>query len=100
MALVIKPPAPLLTAPSTRSVFLAGSIEMGAAAPWQAEVEEALAVSPVTLWNPRRVGVPMPSPGDAAVVHLLLTHSEGHAKPISELANQARLASPSGRSVK
>jgi Nucleoside 2-deoxyribosyltransferase like len=54
MALVIKPPAPLSLAPSTRSVFLAGSIEMGAAGPWQAQVEAALADEPVTFWNPRR----------------------------------------------
>jgi len=54
MALVLKPPAPLRKDEGTRSVFLAGSIEMGAAAPWQAEVEAALAASPVTIWNPRR----------------------------------------------
>jgi hypothetical protein len=54
MALVLKPPAALTVTPGTRSVFLAGSIEMGAAAPWQAEVEAALAGAPVTLWNPRR----------------------------------------------
>jgi hypothetical protein len=54
MALVLKPPAPLRTAPGTRSVFLAGSIEMGAAAPWQAEVSAALSAYAVTIWNPRR----------------------------------------------
>lgn len=54
MALVLKPPAPLRKDPGTRSVFLAGSIEMGAAAPWQAEIEEALAHTAVTIWNPRR----------------------------------------------
>lgn len=54
MALVLKPPTPLRTAPGTRSVFLAGSIEMGAAAPWQAEVEAALSAYAVTIWNPRR----------------------------------------------
>lgn len=54
MALVVKPPEPLLVQPGTRAVFLAGSIEMGAAAPWQAEVAVALADAPVTLWNPRR----------------------------------------------
>jgi hypothetical protein len=54
MALVVKPPAPLVVAKGTRSVFLAGSIEMGLAAPWQAEVEAALADAKVTIWNPRR----------------------------------------------
>jgi hypothetical protein len=54
MALVVKPPAPLQKAPGTIAVFLAGSIEMGAAGPWQAAIEAALADAPVTLWNPRR----------------------------------------------
>lgn len=54
MAIVVKPPSPLHRAPGTRAVFLAGSIEMGAAGPWQAGVEAALADAPVTLWNPRR----------------------------------------------
>ena len=54
MALVIKPPAPVRLAPGTRAVFLAGSIEMGAAGPWQAEIEAALDGAPVTIWNPRR----------------------------------------------
>ena len=54
MALVLKPPTPLSKAPGTLSVFLAGSIEMGSAAPWQAEVAMALAAAPITFWNPRR----------------------------------------------
>ena len=54
MALVLKPPSPLRHAPGTLRVFLAGSIEMGLAGPWQAEMEAALADAPVTLWNPRR----------------------------------------------
>ena len=54
MALVVKPPAPLHKAPSTLAVFLAGSIEMGAAGPWQADLEASLAAAPVTIWNPRR----------------------------------------------
>lgn len=54
LPLVVKPPAPLVQAPGTRTVFLAGSIEMGAAGPWQAEVEAALAGAPLTIWNPRR----------------------------------------------
>ena len=54
MAIILKPPQPLRKDPSTRSVFLAGSIEMGIAAPWQAAVEQALASAAVTIWNPRR----------------------------------------------
>ena len=55
MALVVKPPSPLHHTPGTMTVFLAGSIEMGGAGPWQAEIEAALADVPVTIWNPRRV---------------------------------------------
>lgn len=54
MALVLKPPAPLRAEEGTLRVFLAGSIEMGRAAPWQAQVEAALAGARVTIWNPRR----------------------------------------------
>src|SRR5262249_12400873 len=54
VALILKPPLPLRVAQGTRSVFLAGSIEMGGASPWQAVIEAALADAPVTIWNPRR----------------------------------------------
>jgi hypothetical protein len=54
MGRVLKPPAPLLLAEGERSVFLAGSIEMGLAEPWQAAVEQALADLPVVVLNPRR----------------------------------------------
>lgn len=54
MARILKPPAPLDLAADERAVFLAGSIEMGAAGPWQAAVERALADLPVVLLNPRR----------------------------------------------
>ena len=54
MALVVKPPTPLHKAPGTLAVFLAGSIEMGGAPPWQEEIEAAVAALPVTIWNPRR----------------------------------------------
>lgn len=37
-----------------KSVFLAGSIDMGKAKDWQTEVEEALADLPVIILNPRR----------------------------------------------
>lgn len=36
------------------SVFLAGSIEMGAAEDWQVKVPQYFADSPVTFYNPRR----------------------------------------------
>jgi hypothetical protein len=54
MARVLKPPAPILLDGSTPSVFLAGSIEMGAAEDWQARLESALAGVDVLLLNPRR----------------------------------------------
>lgn len=54
MARILKPPAPLLLADGERSVFLAGSIEMGRAEAWQAVVEEALADLPIAILNPRR----------------------------------------------
>jgi hypothetical protein len=54
MARVLKPPSPLALADNERSVFLAGSIEMGLAEPWQADLEQALADLPVAILNPRR----------------------------------------------
>jgi hypothetical protein len=54
MARVLKPPAPIALTEGERSVFLAGSIEMGRAEPWQAAVEQALAGLPVAVLNPRR----------------------------------------------
>lgn len=54
MPRILKPLAPLDLAPGERSVFLAGSIEMGRAEPWQAEAEQALADLPVCVLNPRR----------------------------------------------
>jgi hypothetical protein len=54
MARVLKPPLPLALAEGQRSVFLAGSIEMGRAEHWQAVAEKALADLPVTILNPRR----------------------------------------------
>ena len=38
MAIILKPPSPIEFDRSLPSVFLAGSIEMGRAAPWQTEV--------------------------------------------------------------
>jgi hypothetical protein len=40
--------------PGEASVFLAGSIEMGRAEPWQADVERVLADEEVVILNPRR----------------------------------------------
>jgi Nucleoside 2-deoxyribosyltransferase like len=52
-ARVLRPPAPLDLA-GRRAVFLAGSIEMGLAGDWQAEVIAALADLDVAILNPRR----------------------------------------------
>ncbi|NTU81065.1 MAG: hypothetical protein HGA45_17065 [Chloroflexales bacterium] len=54
MALTLKPPAPIVLPEGVPSVFLAGSIAMGRAAPWQAAVEAALAHAGGVLLNPRR----------------------------------------------
>jgi Nucleoside 2-deoxyribosyltransferase like len=54
MAQIIKPPTPLPDMFAAPSIFLAGSIAMGQAEPWQAEVERALADLPTIILNPRR----------------------------------------------
>src|SRR4051794_10170038 len=54
MSLILKPPMPLHFDRTKASVFLAGSIEMGAAEPWQEVVERALGELDVTILNPRR----------------------------------------------
>lgn len=54
MARILKPPEPLALHAGEPSLFLAGSIEMGRAEPWQAEVERALADEEVAILNPRR----------------------------------------------
>ena len=53
MAYILKPPASL-DGLGARSVFLAGSIEMGTATDWQAEVSQALESEDITILNPRR----------------------------------------------
>ena len=53
-AVVVTAPEPLALAPGTRAVFLAGSIEQGAAVDWQRALIAALADCPVTIFNPRR----------------------------------------------
>jgi hypothetical protein len=50
----IRPPEPLDFEAGKPSVFLAGSIEMGAAVDWQAQVTEALRDLDVLVLNPRR----------------------------------------------
>jgi hypothetical protein len=54
MARIAKPPAPLPLDGQTPSLFLAGSIEMGAAEDWQAQFENSLSDLDVLILNPRR----------------------------------------------
>jgi len=54
MATTYKPPAPLPPKWQGYSVFLAGSIEMGAAPNWQAAIERDLADIDIAIYNPRR----------------------------------------------
>jgi hypothetical protein len=54
MAQVFKPPAPLPEPGRTPSLFLAGSIEMGAAEDWQTTVARSLSDLEVLILNPRR----------------------------------------------
>jgi hypothetical protein len=54
MAQILKPPTPLPADIRLPSVFLAGSIEMGLAEPWQQVLEQALAGEDVVVLNPRR----------------------------------------------
>ncbi|MEO0434643.1 MAG: nucleoside 2-deoxyribosyltransferase domain-containing protein [Cyanobacteria bacterium J06656_5] len=51
---VIKPPTPLTNLDFNRTVFLAGSIEMGTAEDWQTQVAQSLTNTNLTLLNPRR----------------------------------------------
>jgi hypothetical protein len=53
MPTILKPPAPLAL-DARPSLFLAGSIEMGRADPWQARVEAALSDLDIVILNPRR----------------------------------------------
>lgn len=54
MAKVIKPPKSIPKSSKHPIIFLAGSIDMGRAEPWQLLVETVLANEKVTLLNPRR----------------------------------------------
>ena len=51
---VHKPPAPVALTPDSRTVFLAGSIDMGVAENWQARAATALADKDVEVLDPRR----------------------------------------------
>lgn len=51
---VIKPPTPLTNLDFNRTVFLAGSIEMGTAEDWQTQIAQSLTNTNLTLLNPRR----------------------------------------------
>jgi hypothetical protein len=51
---VMKPPQPPVLAAGDRVVFLAGSIEMGAAEDWQARLAGALGDRDLVVLNPRR----------------------------------------------
>ncbi len=52
--LVYKPPHPLPKVFDAKTLFLAGSIEMGVAERWQDRVEHMMADTDWTLFNPRR----------------------------------------------
>jgi nucleoside 2-deoxyribosyltransferase-like protein len=52
--IVIKPPSPIDLPADTASVFLAGSIEMGAAIDWQADITARFADLHGVILNPRR----------------------------------------------
>ncbi len=54
MATIIKAPQNLANIPLKRSVFLAGSIEMGKAEDWQTYVGNQFVDFDILIWNPRR----------------------------------------------
>jgi hypothetical protein len=54
MANIYKPPTPLDETTPRRNIFLAGSIEMGAAEDWQVTLEEKLSDLDIDIYNPRR----------------------------------------------
>jgi hypothetical protein len=51
---LLKPPTPLPKDLESRSVFLAGSIEMGVAEDWQSTITQRLAQQDLVILNPRR----------------------------------------------
>jgi hypothetical protein len=54
MSIILKPPQPLEWPEKMPSVFLAGSIDMGLAEPWQAYLEEVFSPLELAVLNPRR----------------------------------------------
>ncbi|MBI1374962.1 MAG: hypothetical protein GC159_19770 [Phycisphaera sp.] len=54
MAVIYKSPTPIPADAKGPSVFLAGSIDMGAAEDWQSQMEHALADLDAMIFNPRR----------------------------------------------
>lgn len=70
MARILKPPAPRALHDGARSLFLAGSIEMGEAEPWQAEVERAFADEGDAGRPPSRAGRHSISLGLAATIRI------------------------------
>lgn len=53
-ARIFTPPSPTPSPSGRKTIFLAGSIEMGTAEHWQKRVIEFLAQYPVDIYNPRR----------------------------------------------
>lgn len=51
---MLRPPSPVQIAPAERTVFLAGSIEMGVAEDWQARFVATYAGTDAVALNPRR----------------------------------------------
>ncbi len=54
MAHIIKSPFKFANAKKLPQIFLAGSIDMGAAVDWQSQIETLLAPYDVVIYNPRR----------------------------------------------
>lgn len=54
MAQILKPNITNITLDYRPAIFLAGSIEMGAAENWQVKIEKTLENDSVTIFNPRR----------------------------------------------
>ncbi len=54
MLKIFKPPTKVPQDINGKSIFIAGSIDMGSAIDWQAEVEKSLKNYPFVIFNPRR----------------------------------------------
>jgi Nucleoside 2-deoxyribosyltransferase like len=53
----IKAPAREATVPGNKSIFFSGSIKSSMNRDWQEELAASLSHLPVTIFNPRRVGI-------------------------------------------